>query len=182
MISSTSSPPTTSRPGGGASATHRLGLGGDLLAARRSGADLQVRAVADFGFQTWRPTLYAYILWAVCLCWSQVLIRGEHGKRTLFVLPAALFVISLTVFPLLFGLLIAFSDWNLSSPLGRQVQRPRQYPADVERSVLLERACATWSGTAWRSLSNTPSPSAWRCCSTPKSGRASSSAWHSCCR
>jgi len=76
--------------------------------------------VASFGFQTWRPTLFAYILWAACLCWSQVLIRGEHGKRTLFVLPAALFVVSLTVFPLLFGLIIAFSSWNLASPLGRQ--------------------------------------------------------------
>src|SRR5690606_3881873 len=80
----------------------------------------QVRGLADFGFQSWRPTLYAYIFWAVCLCWSKVLIHGEHGKRTLFVLPAALFVVSLTVFPLLFGLVIAFSDWNLSSPLGRQ--------------------------------------------------------------
>ena len=50
----------------------------------------------------------------------QVVLRGEQGKRTLFVLPAALFVISLTVFPLLFGLIIAFSSWNLSSPLGRQ--------------------------------------------------------------
>jgi len=74
----------------------------------------------DFGFQTWRPVLYAYILWAACLCWSQVLIRGEHGKRTLFVLPAALFVVSLTVFPLLFGLVIAFSNWNLSATAGRQ--------------------------------------------------------------
>src|SRR5688572_10389973 len=81
---------------------------------------LQVRAVADFGFANWRPTLYAYILWSACLCWSQVLIRGEHGKRTLFVLPAALFVVSLTVFPLLFGLLIAFSDWNLASLTGRK--------------------------------------------------------------
>ncbi len=80
----------------------------------------QVKGFADFGFRTWRPTLYAYILWAICLCWSRVLIYGEHGKRTLFVLPAALFVISLTVFPLLFGLVIAFSNWNLSSPLGRQ--------------------------------------------------------------
>ena len=80
----------------------------------------QVLGWSDFGFQNWRPTLYAYILWAVCLCWGQVLINGEHGKRTLFVLPAALFVISLTVFPLLFGLVIAFSDWNLSSPNGRQ--------------------------------------------------------------
>ena len=73
-----------------------------------------------FGFENWRPTLYAYVLWAICLCWGQVLKYGEHGKRTLFVLPAALFVISLTVFPLIFGLIIAFSDWNLSSPTGRQ--------------------------------------------------------------
>jgi multiple sugar transport system permease protein len=75
---------------------------------------------ADFGFENWRPTLYAYCTWAVALCWAQVLIRGEQGKRVLFVLPAALFVVSLTVFPLLFGLLIAFSSWNLSSPDGRQ--------------------------------------------------------------
>ena len=81
---------------------------------------LQVTGGADFGFQNWRPTLYAYVFWAICLCWGQVLQHGEHGKRTLFVLPAALFVISLTVFPLLFGLIIAFSDWNLSSPNGRQ--------------------------------------------------------------
>lgn len=80
---------------------------------------LQVQGVHDFGLTSWRPTLYAYILWAICLSWGQVLLHGEHGKRTLFVLPAALFVISLTVFPLLFGLVIAFSDWNLSSPDGR---------------------------------------------------------------
>ena len=91
-----------------------------LLAAVAIAQTVDRTGTMDLGFQTWRPTLYAYIFWAICLCWSQVLIRGEHGKRTLFVLPAALFVISLTVFPLLFGLIIAFSDWNLSSPLGRQ--------------------------------------------------------------
>ncbi|MDP3262835.1 MAG: sugar ABC transporter permease [Tabrizicola sp.] len=74
----------------------------------------------ETGFTNWRPTLYAYCLWATAFCWAQVLIRGEQGKRVLFVLPAALFVISLTVFPLLFGLLIAFSSWNLSNPDGRQ--------------------------------------------------------------
>jgi multiple sugar transport system permease protein len=81
---------------------------------------LQVTGQHDFGFANWRPTLYAYLVWAIALCWAQVLIRGEAGKRVLFVLPAALFVISLTVFPLLFGILIALSDWNLSSPDGRQ--------------------------------------------------------------
>ncbi|WP_340302038.1 carbohydrate ABC transporter permease [Roseobacter sp. HKCCD7870] len=87
----------------------------------------------SIGFENWRPSLYAYLLWSTCLCVSQVLIRGEHGKRTLFVLPAALFVISMVVFPLLFGLIIAFSDWNLSSPDGRQfngIDNLRQMASD----------------------------------------------------
>ena len=74
----------------------------------------------EIGFQTWRPTLYAYVLWGICLCAGQVIARGEHGKRSLFVLPATLFVVSMVIFPLLFGLVIAFSDWNLASPDGRQ--------------------------------------------------------------
>ena len=72
------------------------------------------------GFDTWRPVLYAYMLWATALCVSQVIVRGEDGKRALFVLPAALFVISLVVFPLLFALYISFTDWNLASPRGPQ--------------------------------------------------------------
>lgn len=72
------------------------------------------------GFETWRPVLYAYLLWATALCAAQVIVNGEKGKRTLFVLPAALFVISLVVFPLLFALYISFTDWNLASPRGPQ--------------------------------------------------------------
>jgi multiple sugar transport system permease protein len=81
---------------------------------------LQVMGRLDLGFQNWRPTLYAYALWSACLCWGQVLMRGEQGKRVLFILPAVLFVLSMAVLPLLFGLGIAFSDWNLSSPTGRK--------------------------------------------------------------
>ncbi|WP_235019365.1 carbohydrate ABC transporter permease [Tabrizicola flagellatus] len=91
-----------------------------LLALVALAQAAQVLGWRDFGFANWRPTLYAYCLFATCLCWAQVIIRGEQGKRTLFVLPAALFVVSLTIFPLLFGLLIAFSNWNLSSLSGRQ--------------------------------------------------------------
>ena len=72
------------------------------------------------GFDTWRPVLYAYMLWATALCAAQVIVNGEKGKRTLFVLPAALFVISMVVFPLLFALYISFTDWNLASPNGPQ--------------------------------------------------------------
>jgi multiple sugar transport system permease protein len=74
----------------------------------------------DFGFANWRPTLYAYVFWAICLCWGQVLTRGEQGKRVLFVLPAVMFVLSLAILPLVFGLGIAFSDWNLASLDGRK--------------------------------------------------------------
>ncbi|NKB29475.1 MAG: ABC transporter permease subunit [Rhodobacteraceae bacterium] len=71
-------------------------------------------------FETWRPALYAYILWGICLCVAQIVLRGEQGKRVLFVLPAVLFVVAMVVFPLLFGLTIAFSDWNLASLDGRK--------------------------------------------------------------
>ncbi|MGI9437699.1 MAG: carbohydrate ABC transporter permease [Geminicoccaceae bacterium] len=73
-----------------------------------------------FGFENWRPVLYAYFLWAFAFCVSRVMIHGEQGKKALFVLPAVLFVISMVIFPLLFGLWIAFSDWNLASLTGRQ--------------------------------------------------------------
>ena len=71
-------------------------------------------------FETWRPALWAFVLWAVCLCAAQVVIHGGRGARTLFVLPAALFVVAMVVFPLGFGVAIALSDWNLSSPDGRR--------------------------------------------------------------
>ena len=51
---------------------------------------------------------------------AEVMRNGEQGKRTLFVLPAVLFVIAMVIFPLIFALGIAFSDWNLASPDGRQ--------------------------------------------------------------
>ncbi|MDJ0825872.1 MAG: sugar ABC transporter permease [Rhodobacter sp.] len=70
--------------------------------------------------ENWRPVLYAYLFFGICLGLAQVVQRGEQGKRTLFVLPAVLFVIAMVIFPLIFALGIAFSDWNLSSPDGRK--------------------------------------------------------------
>ncbi|MFN3262302.1 MAG: carbohydrate ABC transporter permease [Pikeienuella sp.] len=95
------------------------GAGAILLLVAGAQA-MQALGHADLGFTTWRPTLYAWLLWMTAFCWAQVLIRGEGGKRLLFVLPAAFFVGSMVVFPLIFGLGIAFSDWNLSSPDGRR--------------------------------------------------------------
>ncbi|HWV01862.1 MAG TPA: sugar ABC transporter permease [Devosia sp.] len=72
------------------------------------------------GFENWRPTLYAYGLFCVLLCSGIVLARGERGWRALFLLPAALFTVAVAIFPTLFGLSIAFTDWNLSSVSGQK--------------------------------------------------------------
>ncbi len=79
-----------------------------------------VAGITTFGFVSWRPLLFAYIIWAVALCAAQVMIRGEAGQRAAFVLPAVLFTVAMVVFPTVFGLYIAFTDWNLSAVAGRR--------------------------------------------------------------
>ena len=72
------------------------------------------------GLKDWRPTLYAYLLWAVALGAGMVMMRGEAGLKALFILPAALFTAAMAIFPTLFGLSIAFTDWNLASFTGQK--------------------------------------------------------------
>lgn len=89
-------------------ATGVLGTVAALQAADQAG-------MVGIGFTDWKPTLYAVLLWSVALGWSQVLMRGEYGKRMLFVLPAFLFTVFMVIFPTIFGLYIAMTEWNLSS-------------------------------------------------------------------
>ncbi len=72
----------------------------------------------SFGFADWRPIACAYLLWAVALGAGLVLIRGERGHHALFLLPALLFTVAMVIFPTVFGLYIASTDWNLSSMTG----------------------------------------------------------------
>jgi multiple sugar transport system permease protein len=81
---------------------------------------LYAAGVVSAGFATWRPIVYAYILWGIALGVGQVMIRGEAGHRALFILPALLFTVAVVVFPTVFGLYIAFTDWNLSAFEGRR--------------------------------------------------------------
>lgn len=76
--------------------------------------------VDGIGFETWRPVVYAYVLWGIAIGVGQVLTRGEDGQRALFLLPALLFTIAMVIFPTLFGFYIALTDWNLSSFAGRK--------------------------------------------------------------
>ncbi len=73
-----------------------------------------------WGFENWRPVLYAYLMWGIALGFGLVMSRGGAGHRALFVLPAVLFTVAMVIFPTFFGLYIAFTDWNLSSFEGRR--------------------------------------------------------------
>jgi multiple sugar transport system permease protein len=76
---------------------------------------LDAAGIMTLGLSNWRPVLYGYLIWAVTFGAAQVMMRGEEGEKALFVLPAVLFTIAMVIFPTLFGLAIAFTDWNLSS-------------------------------------------------------------------
>lgn len=81
---------------------------------------LYYAGVLPFGFSNWLPILIAFALWGSALCAGNILRYGEAGWRALFVLPAILFTLALVIFPTIFGLYLAFTDWNLSSATGRQ--------------------------------------------------------------
>ena len=92
-----------------------LALGSALLAIVVLIQVLNALGVLPLGLTDWRPTLYAFIVWGISLGASRVLIHGESGEQSLFVLPALLFTIAMVIFPTIFGLYIAFTDWNLSA-------------------------------------------------------------------
>jgi multiple sugar transport system permease protein len=75
--------------------------------------------VIPFGFETWQPVLFGYCAWSVALCVGNIMRHGEAGWRALFVLPAILFTLAFAIFPTLFGVYIALTDWNLQSATGR---------------------------------------------------------------
>lgn len=118
---------TTLRPSSGAltPARKQLGrtliiLGSILFVATVILQSLDAAGVLSLGLGNWRPTLYAYLLWAVLLGVGQVLARGQAGWRALFILPAGLFTVAMAIFPTVFGLSIAFTDWNLASATGQK--------------------------------------------------------------
>lgn len=82
---------------------------------------LNSAGLLPLGLRDWRPTLYAYLLWAIALGVGMVMMRGEAGLKALFILPAGLFTVAMAIFPTLFGLSIAFTDWNLASFTGQKL-------------------------------------------------------------
>jgi multiple sugar transport system permease protein len=74
----------------------------------------------DRGFSDWRPVGLAFVFWAFALCVGLVLARGVRGERAVFLLPAVLLTLAFVVFPTIFAIYVAFTDWNLSAVTGRR--------------------------------------------------------------
>ncbi|HEU0222470.1 MAG TPA: sugar ABC transporter permease [Paracoccaceae bacterium] len=109
-----------------------MALGSFGLLAAILVCSLQETGALDLGISSWRPVLYAYLGWAVALAFAQVLVRGEQGKRTLFLMPAVLFTVAMVIFPMVFGVSIALSDWNLSAFEGRKFNGLANFYAMLE--------------------------------------------------
>ncbi|MFL5760301.1 MAG: carbohydrate ABC transporter permease [Thermomicrobiales bacterium] len=73
----------------------------------------------DTGFGSWRPVALAVLFWFVAIDVGVVLLRGVRGERALFLLPAVELTFAFVIFPTIFGIYIAFTDWNLSAVSGR---------------------------------------------------------------
>ena len=112
------------RPGGVSSQRHALGRA--LLAAASVAAlAILLLRIADglgwtaTGWVSWRTAALALLGWFVALDIAVVLMRGVGGERALFLLPAVQLTFAFVLFPTVFGLYVAFTDWNLSAAQGR---------------------------------------------------------------
>jgi multiple sugar transport system permease protein len=72
----------------------------------------------EVGFSSWRFVAVVVVIWFVVLDASIYLTGGLKGQQLLFLLPALQVTLSLVIFPTLFGLVVAFTQWDLSGVSG----------------------------------------------------------------
>ena len=75
---------------------------------------------------------------------------AKRGQQALFVLPAVLFTVAMVIFPTVFGLYIAFTDWNLARSNGPQIQRASTIFGNCCTTPTSGTRCATWFSMCWR--------------------------------
>jgi multiple sugar transport system permease protein len=73
---------------------------------------IQVRGLS------WGVVAIIVVLWFIAVDVSVFVAGGLKGQRLLFLLPALQITISLVIFPTLFGLAVAFTQWDLGGVAG----------------------------------------------------------------
>lgn len=79
---------------------------------------LRSLGLIQFGFASWRQVGLIVVLWFVVVDVAAYTIGGPRGQRLLFLLPALQITLSLVIFPTLFGLVVAFTQWDLGGIRG----------------------------------------------------------------
>jgi multiple sugar transport system permease protein len=74
----------------------------------------------ETGFVNWRPVALGVLVWFIAIDAGIVMLRGIHGQRALFLLPAVQLTVAFVLFPTIFALYVSFTDWNLSAEAGRR--------------------------------------------------------------
>jgi multiple sugar transport system permease protein len=94
---------------------------------------LKTLGVIDAAFSSWRFVAIVVVIWFVILDASIYLTGGLKGQQLLFLLPALQITLSLVIFPTLFGLVVAFTQWDLggiSGPVFNGLDNFRSLAAD----------------------------------------------------
>ena len=87
----------------------------------------------DLGFLSWRSVALIVVLWFIVVDVATYVTGGLKGRRLLFLLPALQITLSLIIFPTLFGLFVAFTQWDLggvSGPVFNGLDNYRRMAAD----------------------------------------------------
>jgi multiple sugar transport system permease protein len=94
---------------------------------------LHTIGLIELGFSSWRPVAIVVVLWFILFDIAVYVTGGVRGQQLLFLLPALQITLSLVVFPTLFGLAVAFTQWDIggtSGPVFNGLENFRRMGAD----------------------------------------------------
>jgi multiple sugar transport system permease protein len=94
---------------------------------------LHTVGLIELGFSSWQPIAMIVLVWFVVIDVAVYVAGGLAGQRLLFLLPALQITLSLVIFPTLFGLAVAFTQWDIggiSGPTFNGLDNFRRMAAD----------------------------------------------------
>ena len=137
-MSDTALQSTIARPTSGSRSGHdlaRLAARSTLIVAIAVVVMQALRTIGliDLGFASWRPVAIVILLWFIIFDIAIYVTGGVRGQQLLFLLPALQITLSLVIFPTLFGLVVAFTQWDIggiSGPVFNGLDNFRRMAAD----------------------------------------------------
>jgi multiple sugar transport system permease protein len=137
-VSDTALQSTIAKPASNSPSRHhlvRLAARATLIVAIAVVAIQALRTIGliDLGFTSWRPVAIVILLWFIVFDVAIYVTGGVKGQQLLFLLPALQITLSLVIFPTLFGLVVAFTQWDIggiSGPVFNGLDNFRRMAAD----------------------------------------------------